>query len=777
MLQLDSYALPALVLLAKATLILGVALGAAALLQRTSAGVRHLVWLTAIAGVLVLPAMAAWGPVRVKVLPAASGADGGALGGSRVGNSKPAGFDAAPSFEVAPAALPAPATTADAGAPIGFGTAIAIAWAVVAAGLLLRLTWGAWSVRRIIARARPLDDPEWEAPRYEIADRLELAAAPRLLRSDDVKMPFAAGLFSSAIVLPAESDGWNAERRTAVLIHELGHVRRRDLIGHTLGRVACALGWFHPLVWTAARRLRAESERACDDLALVFGARPSDYAEHLLDIVSCVRDHNTPAVALAMAHRREFEGRMLAILDPELRRRGMGRVQTAGLVGGLAALALVVGAAAPVPRETQISSQPESLSHPERSEGAMTQQVPQTAAQTAADTARWTRVPVPDPRVAVKSRDGGLQLAFTDSTSDVGVRVEPGRVRVGVRTSQRTKPFSSSGAVSGSSSSSSSSSNSSTSVTRNGTGTSISTSSSTGTSTSTSTSVTAPDGREISASASASARASAQASARSESPAVASALAVASGDSAKSGRRAEVLAKMLRTDTSAALRRIAAWGLNEYGDNKAAVEALAAAVTGDANAGVREMAAWSLAEADDHPAAGPALVKALKQDKDPKVRHTAVWALGEVGDENTVEALVPVLSDADAEMRELAAWAIGECEPKKAPAALVSLLNDKTPDVRLSAAWALYQIEDGSAAGAIEAAYNRETVPEVREGLIRALGAMGDGAVDVLQRLVSSPDPKIRRFAVTALAGGNASGPWPWPRPEPRPFPDEGDED
>jgi HEAT repeat protein/beta-lactamase regulating signal transducer with metallopeptidase domain len=580
------------------------------------------------------------------------------------------------------------------------------AWAIVALGLALYLAYGAWSVRRIVTRAEPLDDPEWQTPLYEIADRLELDAAPRLLRSEDVKMPFAAGLLSSTIVLPAESDGWSAERRSAVLIHELGHVRRRDLIGHTLGRVACALWWFHPLVWTAARRLRAESERACDDLALVFGARPSDYAEHLLDIVSCVRDHNTPAVALAMAHRREFEGRMLAILDPELRRRGMGRVQTAGLVGGLAALALVVGAAAPVPREAQV------------------------AAQTPADTVTWSTLPVPDPRVAVKARDGRLRLAFTDSTSDVGVRVEPGRIRVGVSPAQGTGP---------------------------------------------STSVTIPDGRTVTARASAGARPSGQASANAESPAVASALAAARGDSAKSDRRAEVLAKMLRTDTSAAVRRIAAWGLNEYGDNKAAVQALVAAVTGDRDAGVREMAAWSLAEADDHPAAGPALVQALKQDKDPKVRHTAVWALGEVGDENTVEALVPMLGDADPATRELAAWSIGECEPSKAPAALVSLLNDKTPDVRLSAAWALYQIEDGSAAGAIEAAYNRETVPEVREGLIRALGAMGDGAVDVLQRLVSSPDPKIRRFAVTALAGGNASGPWPWPRPEPRPFPDEDD--
>jgi HEAT repeat protein len=107
----------------------------------------------------------------------------------------------------------------------------------------------------------------------------------------------------------------------------------------------------------------------------------------------------------------------------------------------------------------------------------------------------------------------------------------------------------------------------------------------------------------------------------------------------------------------------------------------------------------------------------------------------------------------------------------------VSLLSDKNRGVRLSAAWALYQIEDSDATGAIEAAYNRETDPEVREGLIKALGVMGDRAVDALQRLVTSPDPKVRKFAVTALAGGNASGPWPWPRPEPRPFPDEGSEE
>jgi beta-lactamase regulating signal transducer with metallopeptidase domain/HEAT repeat protein len=697
----------ALVLLVKATALLLVALAASLLLQRASAGSRHLVWLVAVVGVLALPGVAAWGPLELRVLPAAdvSRVEAWPLrfaqGDSRTDDSRAPVASPLPT----PTPTPAPAPVAIESAPassgvlpsLGLGTMLFGAWAVVALALALYLAYGAWSVHRIVARARPLDDPDWQAPLYEIADRLGLGAAPRLLRSEDVKMPFAAGLVSSTIVLPAESDGWSAERRSAVLIHELGHVRRRDLIGHTLGRVACALWWFHPLVWTAARRLRAESERACDDLALVFGARPSDYAEHLLDIVSCVRDHNTPAVALAMAHRREFEGRMLAILDPELRRRGMGRVQTAGLVGGLAALALVVGAAAPVPREAEAVAQ-----------------APSNA----------------------PARRQHVHVAVSDTAADIGVDVDSADVRVAVRPVTRSRSANASASASNSASSSSS--------------------------TSTSTSVTAGGVMD-----SASARASARAAA----------IATATADTGKPDKRAEVLAKMLRSDTSAAVRRIAAWGLHEYGDNSAAVEALAAAVTGDANAGVREMAAWSLADADDNPAASAALATALRQDKDPKVRTTATWALGEVGDASATDALVPMLSDPNAETRELAAWAIGNSEPKKAPAALVSLLGDKNRDVRLSAAWALHNIEDGDATDAIEAAYTRETDPEVRVGLIRALGAMGDRAVDALQRLVSSPDPRVRKFAVTALAGGNASGPWPWPRPEPRPFPDAGEED
>jgi HEAT repeat protein len=166
-----------------------------------------------------------------------------------------------------------------------------------------------------------------------------------------------------------------------------------------------------------------------------------------------------------------------------------------------------------------------------------------------------------------------------------------------------------------------------------------------------------------------------------------------------------------------------------------------------------------------------ALYAAFKKDKSAQVRRTAAWAAGNIGDESAVPGLIGLLNHPDANIRDVAAWSIGNCSPDRAPDALVRLLRDEEPGVRLSAAWALREIADPKAAEALEDAFGREKHPEVRLGIIRALGSMGEHAVETLSRLVDSPDPEIRKVAVTALAGGNATGPWPWPRPEPRPFP------
>ena len=684
-----------MLLLAKATIILLVALGITVVMQRASAGARHLVWLVTVAALLFVPALTAWAPLPLRVLPAVRSIASEFSPVSTTKHDKSVVIKSEKGDE--DVSVIAPSSTDDAAAPsTGQTSAISsstlmsgisvlfLIWAAVVLVITASLGFAALAVRRIVTRARPLDTDDWLTPLWEVSDRLELDEPPRLLRSEDAKMPFACGLLRPTIVLPAECDNWSLDRRRAVLLHELAHVRRHDLVGHTLGRLACAIYWFHPLVWTAAKQLRSESERACDDLALSCGARATDYAEHLLDIVTSVRRDATPSVALAMARRKEFEGRMLAILDPELRHGSPSRKQSATLIGGLALISIVVGAAAPAPRLAEAQQQ--------------------VAAETNTDLAL-----MPHPQVKAK--------AYPDSREIIG----------GSRTHVNTQ-----------------------------TNTVVSEHTSMGVS------------EHISSAAGESVRA-----VMSTPAAMLTALikGAPQGAGKDSDDRPGLLAKVLSTDTSSSLRRIAAWGLSEYADRQVASDALANALRRDSNADVREMAAWALADGHKSAVVIDALSTALRGDASQQVRASAAWALGNIGDRSVGPVLAAALSDASPAVRRRAAWAMGSAEVRQAPPQLIALLKDTDPEVRELAAWSLFQIEDPAAIPALESALRSEPSKDLQVAYIKALAATGEKSVDALKSLLESRDQEIRTIAVKALAGGNATGPWPWPWPEPRPYP------
>jgi beta-lactamase regulating signal transducer with metallopeptidase domain len=703
--------IPMVMLLAKATIILLLALGMTVVMQKTSAGARHLVWLVTVAALLFVPALTAWAPLQVRVLPAVRSVahESSSLFGSKAGDIKVTSNENQPDPGVIAPNSAKDATISGSAPSDGISqfrltegiSILFLIWAAVVLLIAASLGYAALTVRRIVNRARPLDTTDWLNPLWEVADRLALDQPPQLLRSEDAKMPFACGLFTPTIVLPAECDSWSLDRRRAVLLHELAHVRRHDLIGHTLGRLACAVYWFHPLVWTAAKRLRSESERACDDLALACGARATDYAEHLLDIVTSVRRDATPSVALAMARRKEFEGRMLAILDPELRHSSPSRRQSATLIGSLALISIVMGAAAPAPR-------------------ASSDLKAQTSSQ---------------PVKEVQSSPTAVKKGYPDSYEIID----------GSKTHLNTQ-----------------------------TATSQSEHTVTNMSERTAMSMSDAMTKGIAAGTSIAIRESARAIVNSPAALMEALRQGAPKTAGKdSDERPALLAKVLATDTSASLRRIAAWGLAEYADTQTAADALAKALRHDSNAGVREMAAWALAEGNRSAVGGEALSAALRGDANAQVRAISAWALGSVGDRSAADVLVAALSDASPQVRKRALWAIGNTDLKQAPRPVMALLSDRDPETRELAAWVLFEIEDPAAIPALEAALRAETSnKDLQIAYIKALAATGEKSVDALKGLLDSPDPRIKSIAVRALAGGNATGPWPWPWPEPRPFPE-----
>jgi beta-lactamase regulating signal transducer with metallopeptidase domain/ketosteroid isomerase-like protein len=361
----------------KATVGIGIGGLLTLLLSRRSAAERHLVWTTAIVGVLLLPPLAVVAPrwpvavvdewplltawSRPEPVPGRVGSTldpplrrEEALDGPTGETSNGPGSLSAPTEPTTPqragersVAPPVQPSRVRWDLP----RLLVVSWSAGALLALAPLALALVRIGRIARRSHPLEGPPWSA-------RTERAAAFHGLghRRIDVRRaagpvtPLTWGVLRPAVILPEGCEAWSDAQAYEVLVHEAGHVRRHDCLTQLLASAACVLHWWNPLVWLAARRMLVERERACDDHVLQAGARPSDYAGDLLELArSLGAPWSTSHVTTAMARRSQISGRLLAILDPD-RHRGTVQRQVVLASAALAMLVLVpLGGATLVP--------------------------------------------------------------------------------------------------------------------------------------------------------------------------------------------------------------------------------------------------------------------------------------------------------------------------------------------------------------------------------------------------------------------------------------------
>lgn len=159
----------------------------------------------------------------------------------------------------------------------------------------------------------------------------------------------------------------------------------------------------------------------------------------------------------------------------------------------------------------------------------------------------------------------------------------------------------------------------------------------------------------------------------------------------RSGEAAGALARVLRTDDVAEVRRWAAWALGEIG-NGTSVDPLLTALQTDESNQVRRWAAWALGELGDPRAVG-VLTSAVLNDSWAEARRWSAWALGEIASPAAVPGLsTALLQDPVVEVRRWSAWALGEIADPRATDALARAVDDESAEVRRWAVWALAEI-------------------------------------------------------------------------------------
>ncbi|MBN1394859.1 MAG: M48 family metalloprotease [Pirellulales bacterium] len=188
--------------------------------------------------------------------------------------------------------------------------------------MLIRVVLGVWGVGRLRRNCTPVDDWAMLDIIRDCARRMALRAVPAVAYCRRIGVPMAVGLLRPMILLPAAlASGLTPTQLQAVLLHEMAHLRRYDLIVNILQRLVEALLFFHPAVWWISRRVSCERENACDDLAARAGEDRLQYADALLRAaeICSVGRQSAAVLAATGANRSQLAARLRRLLGQDQR--------------------------------------------------------------------------------------------------------------------------------------------------------------------------------------------------------------------------------------------------------------------------------------------------------------------------------------------------------------------------------------------------------------------------------------------------------------------------
>lgn len=151
---------------------------------------------------------------------------------------------------------------------------------------------------RLNARLARLETPTSPAVFAVLDEAKRLSGVSRVLpivQSRAVESPALLGFIRPWLLLPEGLvEKFTPQELRLVFLHELAHLKRRDIAVNWLATLLQILHWPNPLVWLAFARMRADRELACDELALSF-ARAEENKPYGHAIVKLLEGFRRPA--------------------------------------------------------------------------------------------------------------------------------------------------------------------------------------------------------------------------------------------------------------------------------------------------------------------------------------------------------------------------------------------------------------------------------------------------------------------------------------------------
>jgi beta-lactamase regulating signal transducer with metallopeptidase domain len=208
------------------------------------------------------------------------------------------------------------------------------------AGVVMMSIWSAagWFIAQRLKRRSKHALPEiWQSRLAVLAGQFGIRRGIRLCESTLAKVPAVIGWIRPVILIPAGAlINLSAQELEAVLAHELAHIRRFDYVANLLQSAIEALMFYHPAMWWIAKRIRAERENCCDDLAIAACGDRVIYARALTALEELRSGYPQFAMAATGGPLLARVRRMLGKDDPRRRSLPVWMALATVLIAGLA---------------------------------------------------------------------------------------------------------------------------------------------------------------------------------------------------------------------------------------------------------------------------------------------------------------------------------------------------------------------------------------------------------------------------------------------------------
>jgi len=226
--------------------------------------------------------------------------------------------------------------------------ALEIMWALLSLAMLMRLGFGYWKLRGLKADATPAP-AGWQMRLRSLRGINGVRRQTQLLISSRIAAPMSLGFLNPAILIPrAILDSLSDSELEHVVLHELGHLRRRDDWTNVAQKLIEAMLPIQPAVYWIGHRMSVEREMACDDWVIAATGAAEPYAASLTKVAELSQWVHADILAAGVTgNRSQLFSRVHHMLD---RTRNTTSKLTIGPLGAAIAaigVSIYVGARSP----------------------------------------------------------------------------------------------------------------------------------------------------------------------------------------------------------------------------------------------------------------------------------------------------------------------------------------------------------------------------------------------------------------------------------------------